>query len=212
MYRCCIGCFNSSFKSGNSKCAISTRPGSGSRKKTLLPILLVLLFSYTATVIHAYNSTALSTIHSSTVSNQPSPRPTPWHSVELKPWPPPYSPYPHYTFQQSSAPGTWQPSASFQWPVGPVASRWRDFQCIGAWGVDPPQQVTHCSFVTNHDQYINEFSLLEQSPEVCPTKQSSKECPAKECLAMQSSKEYSAKQSSSSTSFQWPAGVEVYNA
>ena len=221
MYRCRIGCFNSSFKAPQSKCATSTRPGSGSRKKTLLLILLVLLFSYTATVIHAYNSKALPTSNPSTVPYKPSPRSILWHSVELQPWPPPYSPCPHYSptnldellsryqFQQSSAPGTWQPSSSFQRPVVPVASRWRDFQCIGAWGVDPPQQVTHCSFVTNHDQYINKFSLLEQRSEVSSAKESSKESsamqPSKEFQAMQFSNEYSANQSSSSTSFQWPA-------
>ena len=159
MYRCRIGCFDSSFKAHHSKSAVSTRPGSGARKKTLLLILLVLLFSFTATAVHAYNNTSLEPIQSLTVPNQPSLRPTWWHSVELKPWPPPSTCHP---FHQSSTSGTWAPSTSFQWPGFPVASRWRDLQCIGAWGVDPPQQVTHCSFVTNHEHSINIFSLLEQ--------------------------------------------------
>ena len=92
----------------------------------------------------------------------------------------------HLTWQPSPSTSPWQPvtvpscslwqpsSSSLQWPVAPVASRCRCFECIGAWGVDPPLQVTHCSCASllvhkNNASYSNkELIEAEATPIPCP--------------------------------------------
>ena len=92
------------------------------------------------------------------------PKQTHFQSQELKPWPPPFNSTLACSTPPPSAPAwatTWQSSTSFQRAAVPVASRWRYIKCIGAWGVDPPQQVTHCSSITNPYKFTN-LCLLEQ--------------------------------------------------
>ena len=136
MYRCRIGCFNSSFKAHHSKGSTLSDTEIVPRKKILLLMMLIILFSCTVAALQAYSNEALHTLHSPTYPNQPSPT-TLWRSEELKPWPPPYSPLQYHinpgefkTLLLTSFCGyppstpcvtTRHPSSPIQWPV-PVAS------------------------------------------------------------------------------------------
>ena len=140
MYICRIGCFNSSYKVHGSKCSTSSDSEVSTTKKLLLLMMLILLLSCTVTALQSYNTEALHTAKFPTFYKQPRSITTLWQSEELKHWPPPY--YRHSSSPPSSSLGTsGQPSSTFQWAGVPVASRWRDLQSIGAWGVDPPQQA-----------------------------------------------------------------------
>ena len=171
MYRCRIGCFNSSSKANSSK--QSTKPGTEPRNKFLFTILFILTVSCSAAVFQVYNTNALHKYNPEKFpqlpSKYPSQEPSPgWicgKSQDLEAWPLPCTHQPStWATPWHSSPPTQgpegQPSSSTQYADIPVASRWRGYQCIGAWGVDPPQQVTHCSFGTSPYKFTN-LCLLE---------------------------------------------------
>ena len=145
VYRCRIGCFNTSLKAISSKSCKTTKSDRGPRKKIFLLVLFLLSTSCIAAALYAYNTSnnipALTYPSPKSYNSQTlGPKQTHFQSQELKPWPPPFNSTLACSTPPPSASAwatTWQSSTSFQWAAVPVASRWRYIKCIGAWGVDP---------------------------------------------------------------------------
>ena len=112
-YRCQIGFFNCNMKTLQCTGTKSTKSKTTENKAGLVFLLVALFLSCTVIATQVNRDTQTNQYSSSSSTHQ-------CHSLP---------PHPN-VLQQSST--------SVQWPVFPVASRCRGFQCIGAWGVDPP--------------------------------------------------------------------------
>ena len=191
MYRCRIGSFNSSLKS-NGTTGKSTAPADTFNKKPFLFLLLALGIFFTVGSVGAFIAmaphashfpvTVYSPAYSSSLHQQHFPTILQVPAILI---------VQHLTVGYRQPPSSTLPSTSpwklpLQWPAVPVASRWRGLQSIGAWGVDPPIQVTHCSFTTINVQKNNIFSLNKEPtllqechpiPRPMPPTRSSTSCP-----------------------------------